>query len=364
MRWSELSMTEKNEVIKMAVAQGIKDISSIKNLYEESVNGSRRFEDGGKKNRYITTGGAGYTPPVDVVHTWHNLSKDIMIKGHEYGLQASPEHLKWLRNPEYRGAPMSTYLTPRSVQEQIFKEQGYLKGEQDDYGLVKKAVGDRKIPVYQTDKDSEQRKNLTVIGNLNDIFYGPESSRMADPGSFPSAVYVNSEGDIYQKAWDLTDYGDSAGGEGAKYGPRQFAANFLDKLGSPTVITTGYQPALYRKHKWDDDEYIYNIHRSDLFPSTLKKVYDNYLKRNNLHEEFINGEYFPSLPEVTVWGNKKAEGGSIHIAPSKKGTFTAAASKHGMGVQEFASKVLAHPENYSLTMRKKANFARNFGGRK
>ena len=54
-----------------------------------------------------------------------------------------------------------------------------------------------------------------------------------------------------------------------------------------------------------------------------------------------------------------SEGGKIHIAPSKKGTFTAAASKHGMGVQEFASKVLANPENYSPAMRKKANFARN-----
>jgi hypothetical protein len=61
----------------------------------------------------------------------------------------------------------------------------------------------------------------------------------------------------------------------------------------------------------------------------------------------------------SIFGNKKAEGGSIHIDPSKKGTFTAAASKHGMGVQEFASRVLAHPENYSPAMRKKANFARN-----
>lgn len=58
-------------------------------------------------------------------------------------------------------------------------------------------------------------------------------------------------------------------------------------------------------------------------------------------------------------GNMSAHGGHIHIAPSKKGTFTAAATKHGMGVQEFASKVLAHPENYSPAMRKKANFARN-----
>ena len=54
-----------------------------------------------------------------------------------------------------------------------------------------------------------------------------------------------------------------------------------------------------------------------------------------------------------------SEGGDIHIAPSKRGTFTAAASKHGMGVQEFASKVLANPEDYSPAMRKKANFARN-----
>ena len=66
--------------------------------------------------------------------------------------------------------------------------------------------------------------------------------------------------------------------------------------------------------------------------------------------------------------NAFAEGGEIHIKPSKRGTFTAAAKKHGMGVQEFASKVLANKENYSPAMVKKANFARNaakwhaFGG--
>jgi len=54
-----------------------------------------------------------------------------------------------------------------------------------------------------------------------------------------------------------------------------------------------------------------------------------------------------------------SNGGSIHIKPSKRGTFTAAASRHGMGVQAFASKVLANKENYSPAMVKKANFARN-----
>ena len=57
--------------------------------------------------------------------------------------------------------------------------------------------------------------------------------------------------------------------------------------------------------------------------------------------------------------NSYASGGTIKIKPSKKGTFTKAAKSRGMGVQEFASKVLANKDNYSSAMVKKANFARN-----
>lgn len=53
------------------------------------------------------------------------------------------------------------------------------------------------------------------------------------------------------------------------------------------------------------------------------------------------------------------EYGGIHIKDSKKGTFTAAATKHNLGVQEFASRVLANKENYSPSMVKKAVFAKN-----
>ena len=52
-------------------------------------------------------------------------------------------------------------------------------------------------------------------------------------------------------------------------------------------------------------------------------------------------------------------GGGIHIDPSKRGTFTAAAKAHGKSVQGFASQVLANKDNYSSAMVKKANFARN-----
>ena len=50
--------------------------------------------------------------------------------------------------------------------------------------------------------------------------------------------------------------------------------------------------------------------------------------------------------------------GGIHIKPSKRGTFTAAAKKHGMSVQGFASKVLANKSKYSTKMIKKAAFAK------
>lgn len=73
------------------------------------------------------------------------------------------------------------------------------------------------------------------------------------------------------------------------------------------------------------------------------------------------------IQEIVKQNNEQnimAEGGNIHIAENKKGTFTAAATRHHMGVQEFANKVLANKDNYSPAMVKKANFARNFGGHK
>lgn len=57
--------------------------------------------------------------------------------------------------------------------------------------------------------------------------------------------------------------------------------------------------------------------------------------------------------------NYAADGGRIYIKPSKRGTFTKAAKSRGLGVQEFASKVLANPDDYSEAMRKKAQFAKN-----
>lgn len=54
--------------------------------------------------------------------------------------------------------------------------------------------------------------------------------------------------------------------------------------------------------------------------------------------------------------NKKKS--SIHIKPSKRGTFKAMAKRAGKSVQEEASAVLANPKA-SPAAKKKANFAKN-----
>lgn len=53
----------------------------------------------------------------------------------------------------------------------------------------------------------------------------------------------------------------------------------------------------------------------------------------------------------------------IKINPANKGKYTARAKANGNSVQEQARKDLASP-NASGTIKKRANFARNFGGKK
>jgi hypothetical protein len=70
--------------------------------------------------------------------------------------------------------------------------------------------------------------------------------------------------------------------------------------------------------------------------------------------KYQTGGYIPEYGEMAY--------GGIHINPANKGKFTASAQRAGMGVQEFASQVLANKEDYSSTQVKRANFARNAAG--
>lgn len=88
-----------------------------------------------------------------------------------------------------------------------------------------------------------------------------------------------------------------------------------------------------------------------------KKIRDNFYQyEKNYPKEHYN--------DIMNYGNEfnitqQFKYGGIHIKPSKRGTFTAAAKRHHMSVQEFARTVLNNRARYSSAMVKKANFARN-----
>lgn len=118
-----------------------------------------------------------------------------------------------------------------------------------------------------------------------------------------------------------------------------------------------YAKKPYSKIAWDIQK---ESQENPLDKISKNTLVDSMMKLTTLQEQSRERdreyEAFSNLESVF------ADGGDIHIAPSKRGTFTAAAKRHGMGVQEFASKVLANKDKYSPAMVKKANFAHNAAG--
>lgn len=75
-----------------------------------------------------------------------------------------------------------------------------------------------------------------------------------------------------------------------------------------------------------------------------------------LEQQEVIQKIMQAIQEAQTGQMKK---GGIYINPANKGKFTESANRAGMGVQEFARKVLANKEDYSATQVKRANFARN-----
>lgn len=105
-----------------------------------------------------------------------------------------------------------------------------------------------------------------------------------------------------------------------------------------------------------------NDYAKPIINGTVSTIKDNINEENNQKQNggmitAINGNIKNGL---IVTPRPKAKGDTnIHIKPSKRETFTAAAKAHGKSVQGFASQILTNKDNYSSAMVKKANFARN-----
>lgn len=83
------------------------------------------------------------------------------------------------------------------------------------------------------------------------------------------------------------------------------------------------------------------------------------LRQKEIPVEFMDG--YASEDNIFKSVINHNSGKDIHIKKTNRGKFTEAANEHNTGVQEFANKVLSAPKGkYSPTLRKRANFARNF----
>ena len=91
------------------------------------------------------------------------------------------------------------------------------------------------------------------------------------------------------------------------------------------------------------------------------RLYGNFNQAANVTNEnqFLQGMY-----NVGALGGPLFKEGGIMIKKENRGKFTESANRANMGVQEYARHILANKEDYSPTLIKRANFARNFGGRK
>lgn len=215
------------------------------------------------------------------------------------------------------GTPEETYLLPKNIQRQEFLSRGYTEAP-NDYGLVKKAVGNKDVPVYQTKADDISRQEVFPIGNIDSIWYGKKEAALERPGSYPTAVYYSPyTNEYYQKGWDLNDYG---GGSGAynKYDAfGKIKADIADVIGSPVVTTTGISNigSLDKMMKEEETSNIATefLKSKGLVPMKLdtkelpflnlegRPVYD--LKGKPV--TYTIGEYVPSLPEVTIIGKRR-----------------------------------------------------------
>lgn len=91
------------------------------------------------------------------------------------------------------------------------------------------------------------------------------------------------------------------------------------------------------------------------------RLYNNFNQAADVTNEnqFLQGMY-----NVGALGGPLFKEGGIMIKKENRGKFTESANRANMGIQEYARHILANKEDYSPTLIKRANFARNFGGRK
>lgn len=217
-----------------------------------------------------------------------------------------------LLDTEGLNVAQDSYLVPtKAIQAKMFADAGYARDynaeKNKDYGLVKKGVGNRNIPIYSRTNPNfgKQRKDLVVLGNSYNM--DNVDKPLVHAGSYPSAIYSDNEGNIYINSWDLNDYGEDAAGNAgdlnAYYGSfRKKLAKAVDVVGNPTVVTTGYQRALDNNKPIKISNYsdYYNLSNNGN-NEAIKEALDNWMTKQGVE---LNEVGYGS-PLVEIVGKRK-----------------------------------------------------------
>ena len=312
MSWDKLSMTDRAAYIKLGVENGITDLNTIRSIYNKYAEGGDKGSNSGLMNT-IKLG----LSELDERVLGRVMESVRNIQNHR-NIEAAPPVVSEQARGRMGGTAQRTYLLPRWEQELIFKRDGYIQGKEGDYGLVKKAVGDRDIPIWQTAEDAIDRSKLVPIGN---DYMGSELGRpskekgLVHAGNYPSTYYVDDQlKNVYVKSWDLNDYGGGTGASSRYKGIDKIGANLLDAVGSPVVVTTGFQNVMtndlvngkvIERNRTVNDLLGEVSGLSILLEEAMNK---KGLVRTNIGTD-NNPDWKYTLPEVTITGKRKRRRG-------------------------------------------------------
>lgn len=289
MSWEDLNIKEKSDLMRLYISNGIMDLDTIKEHYNA-------FQDGG--NVKMPRGYKVSSKLMKIAQ--RQIDKDAALQSSDY----EPDN----------GMPQATFLMNRKNQQKAFEQYGYTRLNNSEYGPVTNAVTNsphKDIPVYQKYPDVDvDRDNLQKIGTFldnasageTDIYKGPQDSYLPDPAYFPVDVYIDRKtGKVYNQGWDFNDYHNTGKAYGASR-LKNIAGNLLDRIGSPTVVTTGLQAHPY--YSAEADNYIQD-------------------KTNGLLHYEMNpatGDYEIMLPSVTVTakGTNPVSKSNVELRPASE----------------------------------------------
>lgn len=266
---------------------------------------------------------------------YHPTFSDLSIYSGKVDSRFNPEGLKgghWVNDHKY----ISPKQSPVSMDERI----AYL-GEAEDNGVQLRTYNDQ--PIWLDD-------GTRWDGVLPNVVIKPKrykNGKLIGRNSYGDNNYLLTTN--VQKPFDLNnpDF--------------EYAGLFnWERTNAPKGIFDGY------------DSVYYGIPGNKTVGASPAELvvpkptnYKSLLGNNgnfNVNDENIYRILLPLVGLGGIAANKNHNSGKdIHIKKANRGKFTEAANEHNMGVQEFARQVLSAPKGkYSSTLRKRANFARNF----